>query len=177
MKKISLAVYMLGGTILLTYHPAFAQDSSAQAGSTQASAGQSSQPNLDQDIQMLRKDIRSQKKQLIAINVPLTDAEAQKFWPVYDSYTAELTQINNTKYDVLKQYAQNNANITDAQASEWAPQILQFDANVTALRQKYWPKFSAVLPPKKAALYEQVERQAQMLIDVQLAASVPLVQP
>src|ERR1700756_4641536 len=130
MKKISLAVYMLGGTILLTYHPAFAQDSSAQAGSTQASAGQSSQPNLDQDIQLLRKDIRSQKKQLIAINVPLTDAEAQKFWPVYDSYTAELTQINNTKYAVLKQYAQSGGNITDAQASDWTQQILGMDASV-----------------------------------------------
>jgi hypothetical protein len=48
---------------------------------------------------------------------------------------------------------------------------------VTALRQKYWPKFLDVLPPKKAALYQQVERQAQLLIDVQLAVQVPLVQP
>jgi hypothetical protein len=176
MKKPSFAMFALSGAVLLTYHPVFAQDNSAQAG-TQTSAGQSSQQNLDQDIQLLRKDIRSQKKQLIAVNVPLTDAEAQKFWPVYDSYTTELAQINNTKYALLKQYAQNNGTMTDAQASEWTPQVLQTDANVAALRQKYWPKFSAVLPAKKAALYEQVERQAQMLIDVQLATSVPLVQP
>jgi hypothetical protein len=177
MKKISFAVYTLCGTILLSCLPVFAQDSSTQASSTQASSDQSSQQNLDQDINLLRKDIRSQKKQLIAINVPLTDAEAQKFWPVYDSYTAELVEINNGKYALLKEYAQNNANLTDAQATEWTPQILQRDANVAALRQKYWAKFSAVLPPKKAALYEQVERQAQLLIDVQLATSVPLVQP
>ena len=31
----------------------------------------------------MRKDIRSQKKQLIAQNVKLTDAEATKFWPIY----------------------------------------------------------------------------------------------
>src|SRR6516162_5708079 len=43
----------------------------------------------DQDIDMMRKDIRSQKKQLIAQNLKLTDAEATKFWPIYDQYTAE----------------------------------------------------------------------------------------
>lgn len=175
MKRISLAVFVLAGAVLLTYQPAFAQDTSAQNSGTQAATGQGSQQNLDQDINLLRKDIRSQKKQLIAINVPLTDAEAQKFWPVYDAYTADLVQINNGKYAVLKQYAQSGGNITDAQASGWTQQILGMDASVTALRQKYWPKFSAVLPPKKAALYEQVERQAQLLIDVQLATQVPLV--
>ena len=30
----------------------------------------------------MRQDIRSQKKQLIAANLQLTDAEATKFWPV-----------------------------------------------------------------------------------------------
>jgi hypothetical protein len=39
------------------------------------------------DIQFLRQDIRSQKKQLIAANMQLTDAEAGRFWPVYDAYT------------------------------------------------------------------------------------------
>jgi hypothetical protein len=34
-----------------------------------------------------------------------------------------------------------------------------------------------VLPAKKAALYEQVERRIQMVIDVQLASQFPLIQP
>jgi len=42
---------------------------------------------------------------------------------------------------------------------------------------KYWPNFRKVLPAKKAALYEQVERRAQMLIDIQLASQIPLLQP
>jgi Spy/CpxP family protein refolding chaperone len=174
MKKSSLAVFALtlAGAFLFGHQPAFAQDST-----TQASSDQSSQKGLDQDIALLRKDIRSGKKQLIAVNVPLTDTEAQKFWPIYDQYTAELVQINNTKYALLKQYAENNATVTDAQANDWAPKLLQGDVDVATLRQKYWPKITAVLPPKKALLYEQVERQAQLLIDVQLAVQIPLVQP
>ena len=126
---------------------------------------------------MLRKDIRSQKKQLVATNITLTDTEAQKFWPVYDQYTAELVQINNDKYALIKEYAQNYGSMTDAQADNWAQRSLKLDADVAALRLKYWPNFRKLLPAKKAALYEQVERRAQMLIDIQLASQIPLLQP
>ena len=38
------------------------------------------QTPTDEQIQMLRKDIRAQRKQLIAANMKLTGAEAEKFW-------------------------------------------------------------------------------------------------
>ena len=44
----------------------------------------------NQDIDLLRKDLRSQRKQLIAANLKLTDTEAAKFWPVYEQYIVEL---------------------------------------------------------------------------------------
>ncbi len=40
----------------------------------------------DQDVQFVRKDLRSQKKQMVAANMDLTDTEAEKFWPVYDRW-------------------------------------------------------------------------------------------
>jgi hypothetical protein len=40
----------------------------------------------NQDLDLLRKDLRSTRKQLIATNLSLTDTEATKFWPVYDQY-------------------------------------------------------------------------------------------
>jgi hypothetical protein len=40
----------------------------------------------DQQLALLRKDIRSIKKQLIATNLTLTDTEATKFWPVYEHH-------------------------------------------------------------------------------------------
>ena len=56
-----------------------------------------SEPGPDDFMQLLRKDVRSQKKQIIAENMDLTDSEAEKFWPVYDQYAAELTTIYDTK--------------------------------------------------------------------------------
>ena len=37
----------------------------------------------DADIALLRKDIRAMKMQVIGENMSLSDAEAQKFWPIY----------------------------------------------------------------------------------------------
>lgn len=51
----------------------------------------------DKDINLLRKDLRSAQKQIIAANVLLTDAEAQKFWPVYEQYNAEKVKIKDDK--------------------------------------------------------------------------------
>ena len=62
-----------------------------------------------------------------------------------------------------------------------AEMVGNFDVGTSSfghwLRQRYWPNFRKVLPAKMAALYEQVERRTQMLIDVQLASVIPLVQP
>ena len=99
------------------------------------------------------------------------------FWPIYDQYTAELATINNDKYALIKEYAQNYATMTDAQADDWTQRLLKLDVNVAGLRQKYWPNFRKVLPAKKTALYVQVERRAQILIDLQIASQVPLTQP
>lgn len=89
----------------------------------------------------------------------------------------ELVQINHEKYALIQEYAQSYGSFTDAQAEDWSKRALKLDTDVAALRQKYWPNFRKVLPAKKAAMYEQVERRAQMLIDVQLASQIPLLQP
>jgi hypothetical protein len=172
MKKHLLVAMALGGAVWLGNGSAVAQGTDAPAG-----ARQNSRSASDQDIQMLRKDIRSQKKQLIAANMQLTDAEAVKFWPVYDQYIADLVQINNDKYALIQEYADSYATMTDAQADDWSKRVLKLDVDIAALRQKYLPNIRKVLPAKKAALYEQVERRTQMFIDVQLASVIPLVQP
>jgi Spy/CpxP family protein refolding chaperone len=65
----------------------------AQTAAPPTASDQSQHRISDQDTDLMRKDIRSQKKQLIAQNLKLTDQEATKFWPIYDQYTAELVKI------------------------------------------------------------------------------------
>jgi hypothetical protein len=143
----------------------------------QTASNSSAQSGTDQDIDLLRKDIRSQKKQIIAANVQLTDTEAEKFWPLYDQYTAELVKINDAKYAVIKEYATNYDTLTDDKALNLTRQLLGVDQSVAQLRMKYVPMFSKVVSGKKTALFFQLDRRLTMLIDLQLASQIPMVQP
>ena len=130
----------------------------------------------DQDIQLLREDIRGKKKQLVAANLNLTPDEATKFWPVYDQYTADLVKINDQKYAIIKEYANNYGSITDAQATDLINRALAVDVQVAQLRARYVAIFNKVIPGKKTATFFQIDRRLQGMIDLQLMGSLPLVQ-
>jgi len=146
------------------------------AAHAQAASSKDSQSVSEQDIKLLRQDIRSQKKQLIAANLKLTDVEATKFWPVYDEYSAEMTKIGDQKYALIKEYAQNFGSLTDEQAQSLTNRLLVLDEAIAQLRMKYVPIVNKVLPGTKTATFFQMDRRFTGLIDLQLASEIPLVQ-
>ena len=119
---------------------------------------------------------RSQTKQLIAANLSLTESEATKFWPVYDQYRAEYRKIGDAKLALIKEYAENWGTVTDAQALDYLKRSEEISESVVQLRKKYMPLVSAILPGKKTATFFQLERRIELLIDVQVASLLPLVQ-
>jgi hypothetical protein len=129
-----------------------------------------------QELGMLRKDIRSQKKQLMAQNLKLTDEQATRFWPVYDQYTAELVKVNNKKYATIQQFADRFGTLTDDEAMSLVQQWLSVDTQVAQLRTRYLPIVAQAIGGKQAATWAQLDRRLQMMIDLQLGARVPLVQ-
>jgi hypothetical protein len=128
----------------------------------------------DNDIALLRKDLRAMKMQVIGENMSLSDAEGQKFWPVYNHYVKDLSEVNNQKYALLKQYAEMWATMSDADALIYVRHWLEADGEAQALRLKYVPVVSQVLPGRKAATFFQLDRRLNMIIDLQLFSQVPL---
>ena len=166
-----IAVAMLFSTMLLcTYNL------SSQTASQQPTASAPTQDTTDQDVALLRKDLRSQKKQIVAANLNLTDKEAEQFWPIFEKYTDELMAINNKKYAALREYVQSYSSLTDQQAEKLTRDALEVDESVAQLRQRYIPIFEKVVSPKKAAAFIQLDRRLVLLIDIQLSSSIPLVQ-
>lgn len=130
----------------------------------------------DQQINLLRKDLRSKRKQLIAANLELTDTEAAKFWPVYDQYMTELIALNDKKFAVIQDYADNWGKLTNEQSLTFIQQWTDMDIAAMQLRQKYVPIVSKVLDGKKTATFMQLDRRITMMIELQVASQMPLVQ-
>jgi hypothetical protein len=128
----------------------------------------------DEDIALLRKDVRAMKMQVIGQNMSLSDTEAQKFWPIYKHYADDLHEVNNSKYALLKQYAETWATMTDQDALIYVRHWMEVDAEAQALRLKYVPAVTQALPGKKAATFFQLDRRLSMIVDLQLFSQIPL---
>src|SRR5277367_1471848 len=128
----------------------------------------------EDDITLLRKDLRAMKMQVIGQNMSLSEEEGQKFWPIYNHYVKDLQEVNNQKYALLKQYAEMWATMSDQDAMIYVRHWLEVDTQVQQLRLKYVPTVSQVLPGRKAATFFQLDRRLNMIIDLQLFGQIPL---
>ena len=163
--------------IALSATTSSAQNSpSAKNDASKTSTTDASQPNPNDFIELLRKDVRSQKKQIIAENMGLSDSEAEKFWPVYDRYTAELSRIYDTKIALLKDYADNCSSMTGEQAENYIRKRAEVEQSMMQLRLKYVPAFRKVLSGRETALFYQLDWRLGLAIDVELV-QVPLINP
>ena len=130
---------------------------------------------IDKDIALLRRNLRTEKKKLIAANLPLTETEATKVWPIYDQYAAEMAKNNDALDALIKEYAANQKTLTDAQAEDMLKRWANWQISLAQTRQKYIPIVGKVLPGKKTALFFQVDKRLYTLMDVQIASEIPLI--
>jgi flagellar biosynthesis/type III secretory pathway protein FliH len=126
-------------------------------------------------MQMVRDKIRADKKLLIAENLPLTEAEAKAFWPVYENYQKEMSALNDRMIKLIKEYANNYQTMSDQTAKRLMDEYLAIDAARLKIRQAYVPRFRKVLREKQVARYYQLENKVQATVNYELAAEIPLV--
>jgi DNA anti-recombination protein RmuC len=131
-------------------------------------------PLTDSDIALLRQNVQSKKMEIITKTMQFTDAEAAAFWPVYRDYANEQQKIGETRYQLIKEYAQSYGQMTDDQAAALTSKADDVEKSLLELRENYWPKFAKALSPKRAAKFYQVDRRLTLMVDLELSTEVPL---
>lgn len=163
MKKLVVSCFALILTLAAAYSSAFAQRQTANG------------VEIEKDLALLRRDLRSEKKKLIALNVPLTELEATKFWPLYDQYAAEMSKHYDDFYGLIKEYAANQTTLTDAQALSLLKRWSAIQIELAKTRQKHIESIEKAIPGRKAALFFQIDRRLYSLLDLQIASEIPLI--
>ena len=134
----------------------------------------SAQEKPSDDMQALVKEIRADKKSLVAENMQLTEAEAKKFWPLYDHYQDELFILRMRSLNLIEDYAKNYESMTNDMAKKLLDEYLTIERLREKVREAYLPKFRKVLPEIKVARYYQIENKISAAVNYQLAAQIPL---
>lgn len=170
MRKNVFTVLCLPFALVILSSVTFAQEGSA-------ARTMSSDQVTDNTIQLMRQDIRSERKKIVAANLPLTEAEAVKFWPVYDRYAGDRAKIYDTRYALIKEYAKSYDTLTDEQARSLVKGWVKSEEDMAELRLKWMPEFEKVISSKKTAMFYQIDRRLGYMVELQLASQIPLVKP
>ena len=130
----------------------------------------------DTNMEILKQKLKADKKLLVAGNMDLSDAEAKKFWPIYDAYQKDLEQLNQKLGQTIKEYADafNKGPIQDNTAKKLLNEALSVEEQETKLKRGYAEKLEKALPYSKVARYIQIETKIRSLIRMELAQQIPL---
>jgi hypothetical protein len=131
--------------------------------------------NLRAYMELLRSDVVKEKTNIMGQVMQFDTDEAAKFWPIYNAYDAELKRTGEQKLAMIKKYSDNYENMTDAVADELIRDAAQIDRQRFDLKVKYYGRVKEALGSISAARFIQVENQLLMLIDLQIASSLPVI--
>ena len=97
-----------------------------------------------------KEKIKAHKIAFISTELDLTPEEAEKFWPVYNQFDAELEKLREEKFQAIRKLRKLDE-VTDEEAYTLTKKIFEIEEKESAVRMKYLDKFAEVLDKKKAA--------------------------
>lgn len=116
-----------------------------------------------------------EKKLMVENFMQLNDADAQKFWPIYNNYETERGDLTSRRIKVLKQYADQYSTLTDEQADVLMKDVFSIRKKDLALKQKYFNQIKKNMSAKTATSFYQLEEYIQTAIRYSLLEQIPFV--
>ncbi len=127
-------------------------------------------------LELLRSDLRTGKVEIMTDALDLPQAQADAFWPLYREYETELSALGDRRVSMVKRFAEKYGTMTDADAATFAKDWFALHRDRLKLREKYYAKVAKAISSMVAARFIQVENTLGMLLDLQIAAELPLLE-
>src|SRR5262245_260857 len=128
-------------------------------GASRAAAQAAAAPtaaDVDKLVELLRKDVRASKADILAKTMTLDAAQSAAFWPVYKQYEAERQALGDEKVGIIQDLADHFDSLNDAKAKGLLDRSFVLEDKRLALEKKYKDEFLKVLPAKTVARFFQV---------------------
>jgi len=139
------------------------------------SSDESEKANIHAYIDLLRGNVRQEKAQIMGAMLHLDVEDAEKFWPIYSEYDSELKRLNNLRRENIQEYARTYTEMTDEKADELIKRALDYQRQRSELLGKYYDRIKDAIGAINAARFVQIESQLLLIIDLQIASSLPVV--
>jgi hypothetical protein len=172
-RRLTVAVLVL---MLTMATGLWAQEQAQEKGKKVQDPAESRELNDQAYIRLLRADLKKSKERIIKEAMQLNDPQAAAFWPVYREYDAEQTKLGDRKLAIVNDYAQNFMIMNDEKADQLAHRVMALDEQRMALKKKYYDLMKKALPTVLVVRFFQVENQIQLIVDLQIASNLPIIE-
>ncbi len=127
------------------------------------------------DMQALRQAVKSDKRALVASTMRFNDAEARKFWPIYDAYQRSLDMASRERSVAAETLLSRDRAMSNLAAKSLATQTLTADEIEMKARRTMFNRLMRALPAVKVARYMQLESKIRATQAYDIAQAFPLV--
>ena len=126
------------------------------------------------EMNRLLSMLKTQKKEVVAKNIELTQKEQKDFWPLYDKYQRQLSAVDDHLAGLINDYITASGSTSEKQASELLKGYLDAEKERLRLKTSYMRMFRRILPPKKMVEYFYLESKLEAIKKIEVAVALPL---
>jgi len=126
------------------------------------------------DIAVTRQQIQADRQAIVAQNLPLTEAQATTFWPMYQEYRAAVGKLADQRINLLMTPTAADT-ATDKEINDALNKWVQLGGQYAKLQGDWMKKFQPVLGAKGTVRFYQIETRLDLIVQAALASEIPLV--
>ena len=133
--------------------------------------------DINATVEVLRSDLKTVRIAAINETMKLSEAEGDKFWPIFRQYDAEMVKVGDQRIALIRDFAAAFAtpDLNDQKARDLTKKWLQLQQARLDLWNKYAATIETQLSAERAAQFLQVEHHLALLVDLKLSSELPLV--
>jgi len=125
-------------------------------------------------IEVLRAQVNTDRQAVVALNMELSEKQAEGFWPVYRKYHEKRDEVADKRMKLLIEFRDNQVGMTADQAKQILYDALDYEDKINDLKHNFVSEFEKVLGPRHTLRYYQIENKLDTIINYELASVVPL---
>ena len=137
-------------------------------------AGAATAQTVKETLDVTRQAVESQRRVLVSGALPLTDAEADAFWPLYDAYEKERRPLDDRANKLVADFLAGASSLTDAQAKAMVEEALGIDEGKLRVRRGYMGRMLKAIPPRKVARFYQIDNKLDAVVRADISRQIPL---
>lgn len=129
------------------------------------------------ETELVRSAFRLEKKVVVANFLQLSNADATKFWPIYEKYETERTAFGTKRLQLIDNYVDNYGTMDDASIDKLVKESGDIQKKEVVLKEKYYGIVKKSISISVAARFYQIEDAINVATRMELYKQLPMLQP